>query len=420
MVKSVARLAPLAMLLVLGISLLSATVAAHAARYAGPTILVDLAHGENVRGLCTLFAIVPEAHWVVLVPSEDYKLPECPVKPAEILVGDFAKVADKLKDFDMIIIGQPTRYLSQQEIEVLKQWFHSIPGRVLWCAGDSDYPAQGGNQEIANHACDALLAAIGSKLRLDFVSVEDTVSNAGRPYRVVGVVKPDPRYGAEVIAYGASKVLFHGPGAVVWVDAAGKWHKLTESNAPKNIVKIVVTSENGRIVEHQPRQPGAPGEFGKAHRVGEQGVFVLMAAEVIETGKQLPNIVIVSGESPYGGYQPMVTYRYHGVPLSGPRFVRNVILWALQYPAELGIASKIEETVSSKLVSAVAEEATKSILALESKVDSLTKEVSNLIESMNSLSAGLGSIAAAAYASIGLAVAAIVVAAAAIALARKK
>ncbi|HIQ56084.1 MAG TPA: hypothetical protein EYH59_05345, partial [Pyrodictium sp.] len=90
------RLALLSMLLILGISLLSATVAAYGARYAGPTILVDLAHGENTRGLCTLFAVMPEARWAVLVPSEDYKLPECPVKPAEILVGDFAKVADKL------------------------------------------------------------------------------------------------------------------------------------------------------------------------------------------------------------------------------------------------------------------------------------------------------------------------------------
>ena len=417
-----ARLAPLAVLLVLGVSLLSAAVAAYAARYAGPTILVDLAHGENTRGLCTLFAVMPEAHWAVLVPSKDYKLPSCPIPPAEVLVGDFAKVADKLKDFDMIIIGQPTRYLSQQEIEVLKQWFQSASGHVLWCAGDSDYPAQGGNQEIANHACDALLAAIGSKLRLDFVSVEDPTSNAGKPYRVVGIVKPDPRYGAEMIAYGASKVLFHGPGAVAWVDSTGKWHKLTEPNTPKNLVKIVVTTENGRIVEHQPKQPGAPGEFGKAHHVGEHGVFVLMAAEVMETGGQLPNIVIVSGESPYGGYQPMVTYRYHGVPLSGPRFVRNVILWALQYPAELGMTSKIEEAVSSKLGSAVkaAKEAAKSVASLENKVDSLAKEVASLVKSINSLSAGLGSVATAAYASIGLAVAAIVIAAAAIALARKK
>lgn len=415
--KSV-RLACLAILFALSITLLSvATV--HAARYAGPTILVDLAHGENTRGLCTLFAVMPEARWAVLVPSEDYKLPNCPIPPAEILVGDFVKIADRLKDFDMIIIGQPTRYLTQQEVEVLKQWFHSLSGRVLWCAGDSDYPAQGGNQEIANHACDALLAAIGSKLRLDFVSVEDTVSNAGKPYRVVGMVKPDPRYGAETIAYGVSKVLFHGPGAVAWVDSTGKWHKLTDPNTPENLVKIVVTTENGRIVEHQPKQPGAPGEFGKAHRVGEQGVFVLMAAEVFEREEGLPNIVIVSGETPYGGYQPIVTYRYHGVALSGPRFVRNVLLWALQYPAELGMASTIEEVVGGKLASAV-EATEKAVKDIAAKVDSLSKDVEGLAESVEGLSTGLSSISAMVYASTGLAVIAIVVAAAAIAFARKK
>jgi hypothetical protein len=162
----------------------------------------------------------------------------------------------------------------------------------------------------------------------------------------VGIVEPDNKYDAQIIAYGAHKVLFHGPGAVAWVDSKGNWHKLTDPNTPQNIIKIVVTTSGGRVVEHQPVAPGAPGEFGKAHHVGETGVFVLMGAEVL--GKKAPyNVVIASGESPYGGYQPMVTFRYHGIPLDGPRFVRNVFLWSLDYYSELGIAKQLNAEIAS-------------------------------------------------------------------------
>ncbi len=413
---------------------LAPMVSVSAARIAGPVILVDLAHGENTNGLCTLFATMPEAHWIVLVPSEGFKLPECGIRPAEVWVGDFAKVADKLRDVDMVIIGQPTKYLSDDEIKVLKEWFQSS-GKVLWCAGDSDYPAQGGVQEIADHACDAVLKAIGSKLRLDFVSIEDTKSNAGRPYRVVGIVEPDSRYGAEVIAYGAKKVLFHGPGAVAWVDENGKWHKLTEPNTPSNIVKLVLTTENGRVVEHQPKAPGAPGEFGRAHHVGETGKFVLMAAEVIEKG-EIPNVVIVSGESPYGGYQPMVTYRYHGIPLDGPRFVRNVLLWALHYPAELAMiqsaaaageaTKKAEEAMktasealnTAKQAASAAQQALSVVKSLQDEMSKLSDNVNKLAEAVNNLNSSIGTANTVGYAAIAIAIIAIAIAGAAIA--RKK
>ncbi len=385
-----ARLCILASILVLALSI-AAPLAVEARRAPSPVILVDLAHGEGTIGLCTLFAVAPEAHWVVLVPSKNYKLPECWIGPAEVWVGDFASVADKLRDVDMIIIGQPTKAFSDDEIKAIADWFKQ-GGKVLWCAGDSDYPAQGGVLEIADHTCDDILKAIGSKLRLDFVSIEDTVSNAGKPYRVVALVKPDNKYGAEVVAYGAEKVLFHGPGAVAWVDSSGKWHKLTESGTPENLVKIVVTTNNGRVVEHQPKGPGQPGEFGKAHKVGETGVFVLMAAEIMEAEKG-KSIVIVSGESPYGGYQPIVTYKYHGRLLDGPRFVRNVILWALGLGEELkaykGINKIIGDVVQNQ-VKSVSEELSKMkseinniSSALKSEVDELRSEIASLYPALS-------------------------------------
>ncbi len=433
-------LAPILLAIVLASSL---TMTASARRTAGPAILVDLSHGEGTIGLCTLFAVMPEAHWAVLVPSEDYELPDCPIKPSEVLVGDFASIADKLRSFDMVIIGQPTKMIGDEEAKTLAEWFKGGSGHVLWCAGDSDYPAQGGNQEIAQHACNKVLETVGSKLRLDYVSVEDPELNAGRPYRVVGLVKPDARYGAGEIAMGASKVLFHGPGAVAWVDDQGNWHKLTEPGTPDNLVKIVVTTENGRIVEHQPKQPGAPGEFGKAHTVGETGVFVLMAAEVIET-KGLPNIIIVSGETPYGGYQPMITYRYHGIPLDGPRFVRNVLLWALHYPAELAITPKIdvnaiassvkkeveglvneakaaasEAKKSAEEVKAALSQLTDTVNKLSGSVETLSSNVKTVADAVNGLQSAVAALQSIAYAALGIAVIALIAAIAALVIRRR-
>ena len=437
----------LSLLVVLTTTILALAVTAHAARPAGPVILLDFSHGENTKGLCTLIATMPEAYWIVLVPQSGFKLPNCPIKPYEIWVGDFSKVADKLRDVDMIIIGQPTKYLSSSEIKTIVEWFKSASGRVLWCAGDSDYPAQGGVNEVADHACDAIFKALGVHIRLDFVSIEDTVSNAGKPYRVVGIVKPDSRYNASIIALGAHRVLFHGPGAVAWVDSSGVWHKLTDPATPKNIIKIVVTTNNGRVVEHQPKAPGAPGEFGKAHHVGETGVFVLMGAEIVNMGGKLPNIVIASGESPYGGYQPMVTYRYHGVPLDGPRFIRNVLLWALHYPAELGalmqlskilpktapttktmttpvatsspVTVQVTVTGMEKVLSRVASVESQ-VSQIASKLNSVITDLDNAISVINKMSSTMSGILLVAYIGIAIAVIALVIALLAIALAVKR
>ncbi|ALU11839.1 aminotransferase [Ignicoccus islandicus DSM 13165] len=328
-----------------------------AARPASPVLLADLSHGENAHGLCAFMKTMPETHWIVLVPQEDYQLPPCSIVP-EVIVGNFAskEVVEALKKVDGVIIGQPTKTFSEDELKAIADWFKGGQ-KLLWCAGDSDYPAQGGVMEIAQHACNDVFEAIGSKLRLDYVSVEDTVSNAGRPYRVIGIVNPSGAYDSYLVGLGAHKVLFHGPGAVAWVDENETWHKLTDE-LPNDVVVLVTTTENGRIVEHQPTKPGAPGDFGQAHTVGETGKFVLMAAQVM--GDKAPySVVIASGESPYGGYQPMVSFRYHGLALDGPRFVRNVFLWGLDYKAELGsmldlsnltvnnVASKVNQQLSA-------------------------------------------------------------------------
>ncbi|MCD6357944.1 MAG: hypothetical protein J7L75_05155, partial [Thermoproteales archaeon] len=89
--------------------------------------------------------------------------------------------------------------------------------------------------------------------------------------------------------------------------------------------------------------------------------------------------VIVSGETPYGGYQPMVTWKYHGRLLSGPRFVRNVILWATGYMGELREYEKL---------AALPEEVSRT---LAEKTQEITDKVNSAIAGVSStLNAALG------------------------------
>ncbi len=346
------------------------------ARPAGIVVLVDLSHGQGTNGIETMMKMVPEASWILLVPSEDAAnaLPQTIKNMAmDIWVGDFASV--DLASVDVIIIGQPTSILSPEEIQAITSWF-TDGNKVLWIAADSDYPAGGSEQSQVN--ANAILESLGSNLRMDYVSVEDPVSNCQRSYRVVGIVNPSS--GAEAVAFGAYKVLFHGPGVVAWVDENGQWHKLSENEKPANTYILVTTTEHGQIVEHQPKAPGEPGNVGQAYMAGDEGVFPLMAAQVMNYSGSV-SVVMVSGETPYGGYQPMTTWIYYGVKLSGPTFFRNVIMWATGYMGYLKPLVELEKS-SEEIASKVS-------TLVDEKINPLTEKISSLGNQISSLQSGL-------------------------------
>ncbi|MCD6428119.1 MAG: hypothetical protein J7L12_00705 [Desulfurococcales archaeon] len=339
-----------------------------AKRAPGIAILLDLSHMQNTGGVEEIMKIVPEAHWVILVRSEE----DVDTLPAfirnyasEIRVGGFT--SENLEGVDMVIVGQPQALPSEDEVAAIVKWFNSTQ-KAIWLAGDSDYPAQGSetSQEFAN----IILEAIGSHLRLDYVSVEDPVSCAVKPYRVVGIV--DPPKELAVLGYAAKRVLFHGPGAVAAVLPDGTWtNPLT--NPVKNVYVVVRTTENGRIAEHQPTAPGSPGHLGIAYSVGMEGMFPLLAVEVMPNG----NKVIVSGETPYSGYQAGVTWAYHGQLLDGPRFFRNIVLWATGYMGELKAYQEYLDTVST---------INKKIAEVSAAINSLQTSVSDLSGKYGALS----------------------------------
>jgi len=375
---------------------------AGAARLELPVIVVDLAHGQQYNGVCAMMQVVPDAYWIVLVKTEDMaqQLPSCITNRAyDVVVGDLTYLGSG-PTVDMLIIGQPVEPLSQEEKDAVVSWFKGAGAKALWCATDSDYPAQGGNMELAQHICNDLLdymqqKGIDVKLRSDYVSVEDTKSNAGRSYRVIALVQPPKRLDAELLALGAEKVLTHGPGAVAWVDNQGNWQKVIDPatgriTAPQDIVPILVTTDAGKIVEHQPKNPGEPGELGYAHQAGEQGRFCIMAAQVMDLDGR--KVVIVSGESPYFGYQSMVTYQYHGRLLDGPRFFRNLVLWATANYAELKAAkqlaaasSRAAEEAAMGLEQKLAEKLDKQLADVKNQVEQLRGEINRLQQEQQKL-----------------------------------
>ncbi len=388
----------------------------------GIPILIDLSHGQPYKGIETMMKMVPEAQWYILVKSEEdiEALPSIVKELAtDIFVGDFS-TAD-IGSIEMIIIGQPQSLFTPEEISAIYAWFTKYPKRVIWVAADSDYPAQG--SETSQKAVNMILEALGANLRMDYVSIEDPTSSAIKSYRVLGVLD---NCEVPALKYGVSRVLFHGPGAVAWVDDAGNWHKLTATEKPADTYIIVTTTTDGVVVEHQAEPQGSS---GKAYTPGETGVFTLMAAQFLPVGEG-KGLVIVSSETPYGGYQPGVSWMYYGFRLGGPQFFRNVVLWATGYMGELseieelaGLEDKVTaalETKAKEIESAVNTKIAgleSKVAAVESKAASLESAVKKIPEQVNAQLAGLTGYI---YAALGLGVVALILAAAALGLAIKK
>jgi len=264
-----------------------------------PVIAVDLAHGENDKALSYMMGNMTDFEFKVL---------------SEPITGD------ALEDVTILIIGQPMTVFTPEEVMAIQNWL-AEGEKVLWVASDSDYGSGPQSQQAAN----AILEAIGSSLRIDFSAVYDDVVNCGRFYRVVGLVQPDedtPLRDKIVMDFQhEGKVLYHGPAPLAWVDEEGNWHNLTKTK-PENVYRIVWTSENGYIGDNNPPPTMAYLDELTGHILAR---YVMLA---VEHDRENNNLIIVSGESPYGDYQPTWTSEYYGVELDGPQFVMNLIRWA--------------------------------------------------------------------------------------------
>ena len=225
-----------------------------------------------------------------------------------------------LEGVDVLILGQPTVSFDVDEMNAINAWLQE-GNKVLWVAGDSDYGSGNETQKIVNE----LLEYIGAKLRVEYASVYDDVHNCQRFYRVLFRVMPDnvPGLHTDIISENITKpILGHGPAPIIWQDDNGTYHDIVKDTFP-GLVRIAWSYDTAYIGDNSLPSPLVYDVFSYGQGSGNH-TFVFIAAEY---WKDLNDIIVVSGESPYGDYEPIWSWEYYGVQLDGPQFVTNMFKW---------------------------------------------------------------------------------------------
>ena len=287
--------------------------------------------------------------------------------------------ASDLTGADMLIMVQQDSSLdySDDELAAIKSWYDG-GGKAVWIAADSDYGTDSLRQATANSA----LEYLGSALRIEASSVEDPVSNGGAPYRVLGVSdNVDPEF-AHLVS-GVERGLFHGPGIVIgYVDGS---YVALETDAPDGVYVIMTTTEVGVVVDSTEPVP-------EVHEAGDEGSFPVMALEVdYDSG----NIVIASGEAPFGQYMGLYhpemiradRYGEDANPQQGGRLFENIIDYVTQYSGLLIDSVNVIEAKEAEIsdlesdVSGLLGE----VSVLEGQVSDLNSDVSGLEDDVSGL-----------------------------------
>ncbi|MEM1774033.1 MAG: hypothetical protein QXO93_02855, partial [Acidilobaceae archaeon] len=286
-------------------------------------IAFDISHRQSPEGL-ELLANMTKDYYRVLIAydqSDLERVPEATLKLFnEVRMGGFTR--ENLVDVDILLIGQPEALPRPGEVDVLKEWF-SKPNKALWIAADSDFPAQG--SERAQQFMNIVLEALGSSIRIDYISVEEYTENiGGAPYRVVGVVDPSPeiRFLAEGLTH--HRVLFHGPGGLYVLVEGKPINPVKQLDLkPKNVYTVVRTTENSKVVDNSPEERGGlpPVFYDPLNDAVNKGPFPLMLVETFPNNR----VIIASSETMYGGYRHMIVKEYRNRPLDGPVFVGNIL-----------------------------------------------------------------------------------------------
>ncbi|MCE4625202.1 MAG: hypothetical protein F7C35_04980 [Desulfurococcales archaeon] len=291
-------LAALGLIMLMGLAAIPTTHVAHAQGQT-ITVAVDLGHGESDKYLNYIMSNITFVNWVVINTTLN---------------------ESSLDGVDVFIIGQPTAGFTPDEMDIIYNWLQQ-GNKVLWVAGDSDYGSGNETQKF----CNALLEYIGAKLRIEYASVYDDVHNAQRFYRVLFRVYPDniEELNTSIISYNITKpILGHGPAPLIWQDENGDYHDIVNETFP-GLVRIAWSYDTAYIGDNNPPLPLVYDPILYGQGTGNH-TFVFIAAEY---WSDLNDLIVVSGESPYGDYEPTWSPEYYGVPLDGPQFVTNMITW---------------------------------------------------------------------------------------------
>jgi len=295
----------------------------------------------------------------------------------KVVLGDITSSDLSGASMLMMSLSDSSIVYTADELDAIDSWL-SQGGKTIYVSADSDY----GTDHLRIYQANAVLEAIGAKLRIDDCSAEDAESNGGAPYRVLGVstnVAPE----MEFLVTGVERGLFHGPGIVVGYDG-GSYVNLMEDSVD-DVYVIMTTSETGVVVDNSEPTPSVM-------EAGSEGEFPLLAAEVDYANG---NTIFAAGEAPFdqymGLYAPeMIRADRYGAdanPQQGQYLVENILKYGTTFGATiLDQASTIMdkdteiaglESDVSDLEDEVAAQAS-TISDLEADVTSLESDVASL------------------------------------------
>jgi hypothetical protein len=223
---------------------------------------------------------------------------------------------------DGLLIGGiygTTNGFTAAEISAVADWFNA-GSKFLWVGSDSDYS---GYAYINNNAS-LILDAVGSHVYPEAISISDAYSNCNASYRVVANGTGTNAFVADIVD-GVDQVLMHGPTSLYGSTSGAEGTDVValETNTITNVYPLLYYGASATIGDSDLVPPLANDD-------GDSGEFVAATIE-INAGTAGTGVIIVSGASPYGDYQPMFTNEYYTVPLQGEAFVKQAIDFGMNY-----------------------------------------------------------------------------------------
>jgi hypothetical protein len=212
-----------------------------------------------------------------------------------------------------------TNGFSAAEVDAVAAWFNA-GNKFLWVGSDSDYS---GYAYINNNAS-LILDAVGSHVYPEAISISDAHSNCNASYRVVANGTSTDAFVADVVD-GVDQVLMHGPTSLYGSTSGAEGADVValETTAIDDVYPLLYYGASATIGDSDLVPPLANAD-------GDSGEFVAVTLE-INAGTAGTGVIVVSGASPYGDYQPMFTNEYYTVPLQGEVFVEQTIDFGMDY-----------------------------------------------------------------------------------------
>ncbi len=239
-----------------------------------------------------------------------------------------------LSSADALILGSvwAEREFYTSEINAISSWFNQ-GSRFLWVGCDNDYEGA-----YINENMNLVLEAVKSHVYPEPCEVVDDVCCCaeGFGYRVYAPIFSNDTF-VEPIVRGVERVLMHGPtllyGSRSSSPGVDNNPVILESEKLENIYPILYFSPYAVIARaHYPELV--------IHEMNQTGSFVACTIE-INAGSSNQGVLMVSGASPYGDYQPMWTEEYYDTELNGYLFVRQAIEFGIQkamsYSSEISL-----------------------------------------------------------------------------------